>query len=665
MIEEYIRARKAAEKEYRAKVAAGEYPFLPSLDDMLPDCDTMPQRPLGIMDIPVSLIEGTKTRARQNSFAANFMPLLEPDSEFAAKWASLYQAQISEGFNDPIKVCEYLHRFYVLEGNKRVSVGSFLDMPVISADVTRIIPSGAVLKEHPEYAEFMRFFAVTGIYDMECVTPGAYAEIAELCGADLDHRWDEDLIRSLKSTFWNFSEAYEAVRDADGLPAGEAFIIYLRVYVRDALGRHSSKAVSKRVQKIKKEFVTEQSNESVALVEEADEALNAGSIITKTGSTLSKVIPIPALSYSPKHPLKAAFIYDKRIDESGWTADHEKGRLRLERAYGGTVATRCYEACADSAAFEAAVKDAAEWGADTVFTTVPGQIDDTLRAAIEYEDIKFLNCSVNLHKQAVRTYYAKIYEAKFLAGVVAGIYSAADGTHRIAYCSDYPIFGTVAGINAFAIGAAMTDPQARIVLDWTSKGDNNWWWRSLDSGIHVMSAVDSLHNSDGSDAHGLCYVEKCEPGMGNDLSGSSRITNLATPFLKWGKLYEIIVKTMIEGNYHSREVDKKDRATNYWWGMISGVVDIELSDALSPYTRQLIGTLRNSIINGSFNPFDGELRSQEGLIRRESDRELTSMEIIRMDWLCENIEGEIPAIGSLSDEAKATVKVSGVERSKR
>ena len=670
MTEEYLKARKAAEKEYKTKAAAGEYPFLPALDDILPDCDIMTHRALGIMEIPVEFVAGTKTRARQNAFATNFMPLLEPDSEFGSKWSSLYSAQITEGFSDPIMVYEYLHRFYVQEGNKRVSVSRFLEMPVISADVIRVIPAEAVLAEEPAYAEFLRFFDVTGLYDFEFGWAGAFAEMAELLGKDLEHRWDEDFVKSLKGAYWLFSQAYAPLRSKGAdLPVSDAFLMYLRIYVRDALDHHSQGEISKRILKIQKELMTERSAERVELVEEAEDALKAGSIITKTGSTLgstlSKVIPIPALAYTPKHPLKAAFIYDTKISESSWTADHDKGRQRLEKAYGGMVVTKCYEDCEGSAAFERAVKDAAEWGAEVVFTTSPSQIDDALRAAIEYENIKFLNCSVNLHRQAVRTYYAKIYEAKFLAGVIAGIYSAADGTHRIGYGSDYPIYGTVAGINAFAIGAAMTDPSVKIHLDWTTKADNNWWWDTLNSGIHVMSAIDSRYNSDGSDAYGLCYVEQCEPGTGNDLSGACRITNLATPIRKWGKLYEIIVKTIIEGNYHSKEVDKKDRATNYWWGMISGVVDIELSDSISPYTRQLIGALRKNIMNGTFNPFDGELRSQEGIIRKEGDRELTSLEIIQMDWLCENIVGEIPVIDSLKEEAKTTVKVSGVGRSKK
>ena len=183
----------------------------------------------------------------------------------------------------------------------------------------------------------------------------------------------------------------------------------------------------------------------------------------------------------------------------------------------------------------------------------------------------------------------------------------------------------------------------------------------VDRGIHVISAIDSTHNTDGSNAYGVCYVEKVAPGEGTDLSGRCKVTNLAAPIWKWGKLYEIIIKTILDGNYKSRLIDRKDKATNYWWGMMSGVVDIELSDEISPYTRQLVNILRTDIICGSMNPFDGRLCSQGGIVRNADDNPLTSMEVITMDWLNENIIGEIPEKESLTDEARETVSVSGVK----
>ena len=688
MIDEYLKARKAGEKEYKARTANGVYPFLPALDDILPENGTLMHQSLGMMEIPVELIAGTKTLGRQNSFAPDFMPLLEPDTEFAIKWSNLYQAQMSEGFNSPIKVYEYLHKFYVQEGNKRVSVSRYLDMPTIMADVTRIMPPADVIYADPVYAEFLEFYKAVPLYDIVCTQKGAYRAIAELVGASLDSPWPVELVKELRSGYLRFAKVTEELNvKKSGMTMGDAFLVYLKIFRGDALGsRESEHEVGKRLKKIRKELNIAQNDEKVALVESSDEVLHAGGLIkkaekvvTRPGSLASKVIP--ALSYSVKNPLKAAFIYDRLPDHSNWVYNHEAGRLRLEKAYGGIVRTARfidisdekdfglqdggpYEKdgrdpdCFDS--FEEAVSAAAEWGADVVFTTSVRQNEDTLRAAIRYEDMIFLNCSINLAHQAVRTYYAKLYEAKFLAGIVAGAACAGDGTHKIGYCSDYPIYGTIASINAFAIGAAMADPQARIYLDWSGRQDNNWWWSMVDQGIHVISAVDSTHNTDGSNAYGVCYVEQVPPGEGTDLSGRCRITNLAVPIWKWGKLYEIIVKTIIDGTYKARLVDKKDRATNYWWGMISGVVDIQLSDSVSAYTRRLVDILRTDIINGMMNPFDGELCSQEGMIRREGDAPLSSMDIITMDWLNENIIGEIPAREILTGIAKEAVSVSGV-----
>ena len=138
--EAYEAANKLAQKAYRAAINKGEYPYLQSLDEFLPYEQTAGERYIGVVEIPLDMVAGTKTGGRQNSFANNFMPLLDADSEFAHKWEDLHRAQMTEGIRDPIKVYEYMHRFYVLEGNKRVSVLKSLNAVKISAKVTRIIP---------------------------------------------------------------------------------------------------------------------------------------------------------------------------------------------------------------------------------------------------------------------------------------------------------------------------------------------------------------------------------------------------------------------------------------------------------------------------------------------------------------------------------------------
>ena len=673
MLDDYIKAQKNGIRTYKSKVSKGEYPFLPALDDIAPDNGVYTRRELGLFEIPTWLIEGTKTRARQNSFAPDFMPLLGADTEFGMKWANLYEAQLSEGFNTPIKVYEYLHRFYVLEGNKRVSVSRYLSMPTIMADVTRLIPPDEVMDHHPIYREFLDFYRVAPIYDIDCTIPGSYKEIAELLGCSIDsdaEPWPEDLVKALQSTYWNFSKVASGLSEKiPDMPSGDAFLVYLRIYIRDAMDTQPDKELDKRLKKIRKELLTATNEEKVSLVESPDDAINAGdlfikanSVITKPGSLISKVLPVSA--YTAKHPLKVAFIYDKQPSTSNWITDHEEGRLNLDNIYGSLVETNAfvgYQPSTDEAAVQGkgekkfkvydstdeAIKAAAEWGAEVVFTVSPRQMDSALRAAIQYEDIKFLNCSINLAHQAVRTYYGKLYEAKFLAGMVAAIHA---DNHKIGYCSDYPIYGTIAGINAFAIGAAMVDPQAKVYLEWSTRQDTNWWKAMEEKGIRVISAVNSTHPANGSDAYGVFKI-------GDD----GKLKHLAAPVWKWGKFYEVIVRTILEGKYNAKKVAKENQATNYWWGMQSGVVDIHLGRWLSPYTKKLVSMFRTELVSGVAGPFDGELRSQDGCVRKESDPSLTSMDIIRMDWLNENIVGEIPEASALTEEAKSTVIVSGVK----
>ena len=86
MQSDYEKARKDGERAYRRAVMSGQYPYLPALDSMGQDIDRLAVRDLGVEEVPISMIAGTRTVGRQNAFACNFMPITEPGSEFAWKW---------------------------------------------------------------------------------------------------------------------------------------------------------------------------------------------------------------------------------------------------------------------------------------------------------------------------------------------------------------------------------------------------------------------------------------------------------------------------------------------------------------------------------------------------------------------------------------------------
>ena len=639
----YSKAKKIGDREVHRALSEGRYPYPAALDDILKDEQAGAEFPVGLIEIPVAMIAGTKTAGRQNAFSAGFMPILAADSEFAMKWENLYDAQMSEGIRDPVKVYEYMQRFYVQEGNKRVSVMKFLDMPQIMADVYRLLPRKTDDPAVKAYYEFLDFYNVAPIYEICFSEEGSYRRLAELLGQNLEEPWPVDVVETVRSCYTVFARIYESMGGkGQKLLPGDAFLLYLTIYSIDSLLNEKESEIHRRIERIWGEIRLEV-HKDISLVENPEEMEEK-----KSGLLLSSLIRTPA--YTEKKPLRVAFIYDKAPEESSWIYGHELGRIALENAFPGIVETIRFDNGNTDEEIARAVEAAAADLDELVITTSPAMMTQTLREAIRYPDIKFMNCSVNLAHSAVRTYYGRLYEAKFLMGALAASVSE---NHKIGYRADYPIYGSIANINAFAIGAAMIDPKAKLYLSWASKKDEDWrgWFRSED--IYVFSGPEMIRPQKASREYGI-YIE--------DSQGN--VTNLAVPMWNWGKYYEQIVRTILNGSWDAKAIAKKDAALNYWWGMSAGVIDVMMSRKLSYYSRKLVETLKAGLIAGTLSPFDGELRSQAGIVKEAASPRLSNEEIIRMDWLNDNVVGSIPVMEELKEKAKETVQVSGVPETK-
>ena len=115
------------------------------------------------------------------AFSKNFLPLEKNRSEFAGKWVALCKAHLSEGIRDPIKVYEYMNFFYVIEGNKRVSVLKYYDASSINAQILRLIPKyNAEDRDIRLYYKFLDFYKLTNINQIWLSREHAYNEMAEL-----------------------------------------------------------------------------------------------------------------------------------------------------------------------------------------------------------------------------------------------------------------------------------------------------------------------------------------------------------------------------------------------------------------------------------------------------------------------------------------------------
>ncbi len=110
---------------------------------------------LGIREVRLERVVGTYYATRGHAFSEDFIPRYNERSEIFQKWINLCKSQLEEGINEPIIVYEYLNKYYVQEGNKRVSVLKYFDAVSVPAKVIRIIPP--YNEEDPEIEVYYSF----------------------------------------------------------------------------------------------------------------------------------------------------------------------------------------------------------------------------------------------------------------------------------------------------------------------------------------------------------------------------------------------------------------------------------------------------------------------------------------------------------------------------
>ncbi len=635
-LDEYSQALRLGQKEYRELLMADKDPHPAVLDEILPELATESVYQAGLVDIPTERIVGTKTAGRTTAFTATFRPLLDIKSEFAVKWISLCKAHLSDtGITDPIECFEYLGNFYVQEGNKRVSVLRHFDAPRIPGNVRRILPAKSEEPRIKAYYEFLDFYKVSKLYTLQFRRPGDYAKLLSHLGKHSEEVWTEEERRNFNAYFHYFRSAFLAVKtgNEDILPE-EALLLWLELYPFQSIGQLSDTQLRKSISAIWEDLVAASNKEEAVKVQTKAEDEGKSSFVSRIVSVLET--------------LDVAFVHQLESYQSAWVMGHEEGRQHIEAVFGDKIRVRSYYGANTAAKAEELIEQAVSEGAQVVFTTAPPLSRATLKAAVKYPKIRFLNCSVDQPYSSIRTYYGRMYEAKFITGAIAG---AMAGEDRIGYIASYPIFGVTASINAFALGAQLTNPRAQIELRWscvegTPQSD------FLADGIRVISNREAPTPD-------RMYLDFCNYGT-YLMEDRGDLIPLGTPLWVWGKFYEFVIRSILSGGWKREK--GVSTALNYWLGMDSGVIGLNLSDKLPEGIRQMALLLEKGLRDGTLDPFGRKIKAQDGTIKNDGTHKFTPGELLRMDWLCENIIGKIPPFEDILPISQNMVRELGLYR---
>lgn len=674
-IELYEKARKRGQKTYKQNVSVGRYPFLPVLDDIIQKETISSDVSLGLVDVPLDRVVGTSTAGRTQAFASDFMPLMDSKTEFGAKWSKLCDAHLEEGIRDPIKVYEYLNYYYVVEGNKRVSVLKFFGADSIPAFVTRKVPRLTDDETIKVYYEFMDFYKKTGVNFIWFSHTGGYerlmeqVRVSEKHGGELGESttvsavgtasdsadgsgtvirqestkiWSDDTLLELKAAYKRFEKAYKQ-KGGDHLlnvTTGDAFVVFLELRSFDEICEMGLEDIEAGISSMWQEFLVVNEEYEVEVSLDPPE------------ERTTKLSHILAPNYSASKPLKVAFIYGVDPAQSDWFYAHELGRNYVKEEFGDRlVSLKISGIETEQDAIDAMTDLIENQGVEVIFTPTVKMVGASLKCAIKYPNVRILNCSINTTHRYIRTYDARLYEAKFLSGMIAG---ALTETGKIGYLADYPIYGITANINAFALGARMVNPSVKVHLKWTTLKeveDRKEIYKSLyEEGIDYVSDQDMITPNEASRNFGMYKLTADAP------------ENMTMTVYNWGVLYKRIISMIMNGNWSSTDTDSEGKPINYWWGLSAGVVDIIVSDKVPSDTRRLVNIMKEQIIEDRISPFTGEIKIQSGEVISKEGEELDVDDIIKMNWLVENVVGEIPVKDELDDIAKELVEIKGVQK---
>ena len=591
---------------------------------------------LGRVEVPMDQIVGTLTSGRRSTFASNFMPLLPLESEFANKWIRLCMDHLGdEGIRDPIICVEYLGRFYVQEGNKRVSVLKSYEASTIPAYVTRVIPAYSADPKIRIYYEFMRFYQLAELYQVRFTREGSYAKLQAAMGYDPDHVWDEEERKMFLSRFVRFQDFFRRQGgEQTGVTAADALLVWLRVYTMRELWQMSASELTASLQTVWPDVML--------LAQEAPITIQTQPQEEEKG--LFAHLFAPKISH-----LNVAFFFHAAPTVSAFTQSHELGADHVAEVMKDTVTVKKYYNVGADEAGEWTMEKAVAEGAQVLIATAPPLIGLCRKIAARHPELKVLNCALSMPYTGVRTYYSRVYEGKFIAGAVCAAMTKDD---TLGYIANYPIYGVPAGINAFALGARMVNPDAKVQVEWScEEGDPYEAFRKNGVRIITNQEIPSPDSTQWSRDWGTYLLED---------DGTAR--HLASPCWNWGRFYEKILSSILAGSWDAAVSKESKKAVGYWWGLDSGVIDVQFDASLPDGVVRLGKLLRRSIINGSLDPFRFAIRDQEGTLRTDGERWMSPEEIMKMDWLCDNVIGKIPDFDRIRPISRRLVQVLGVYR---
>ena len=332
-------------------------------------------------------------------------------------------------------------------------------------------------------------------------------------------------------------------------------------------------------------------------------------------------------------PMKIAFAYVGPVGDGGWTFAHDNARKAIEKEFGDKVKTSFVENVPESADAERVIRDMATQGNKLIFGTTFGYMDPMLKVAPDFKDVKFEHATGYKQADNMRTYDSRTYEGAYMAGIIAGKMTK---TNTLGIVASIPIPEVIRNINAFTMGAQMSNPKIKTKVVWV----NGWFDPPKETEAAtalINGGADVLFQNTDSPA-----VLKTAEGKGkrafgwdSDMTAYGPKAHLASAIINWGPYYIKATKEALDGSWKG--------GGGVWYGVKEGAIDIvSIAEDVPAETKAKVEEVKKGLADGSYNIWKGPITDNTGKVMIAKDAVGDDKWLSGMGAYVKGVEGKVP-----------------------
>ncbi|EOS75169.1 hypothetical protein C819_02558 [Lachnospiraceae bacterium 10-1] len=377
---------------------------------------------------------------------------------------------------------------------------------------------------------------------------------------------------------------------------------------------------------------TKENAETTESSSEAETTESSSEAETGTEATDESTGVMPAIA---KEDIKVGVIHiTDPAEGSGYTYTHDLGIQGMQSNIGlddSQIVRKNNVNDTDATAIENAIRECIEEGCNVIFATSWGFMDTCEALSEEFPDVIFSHgTGYKCNGVNFNNYFGRIYQARYLAGVAAGLKTESNKLGYVAAMGQENSEVT-GGVNAFAMGAYSVNPDCEVYVKVTNswfdpEGETQAAQALVDLGCDVIAQhCDTPNPQTVAEQNGVWGV-----GYNSDMSKDAAGAVLTSVMWDWSVYYTYAVQSIIDGTWTGE---------NYFGGMADGLVNIApLSDLCADGTQEAVDAAREQIIDEGFNVFDGVIETNDGSTVGEEGSTLSDSDITgSMNWYFKNV----------------------------